>query len=370
MKAKLIVNTETRGALDVLHKATDHKASMPILTHCLVRAEGARLVLRVTDLHVDCEISLPAEVSQSGAVCVPMRALRDAVKQAGKGKRGASCTIEASDTSATIGAARVPTMAALDYPAPCDPTSPETAILDGADLAGALSAVAPAMCDDETRPHLAGVALARREGSETLVCFATDGHRLAHTILPGELPARVRSEGLLLPRRAVDVLGAGLRLGACVVQLGRNDWLTVANAGLFVRVRVDSELTPPPWSKVVPKRRDIRHQSTAGAYLEALDTIAVCVGKAPHDGMRVVLGSVARFEASDPDLGEASAPLVGVVDGAPAEDVAVGVSVSYLRQALRTMGKGASCALHFGGPLDPIALVAPEAHWTIMPRRL
>ena len=70
------LQTELSLALGIV----ETKATIPILSNLLIRAEGDHLELAATDLEVTLKTRCPAEVTQAGAITVPAKTFGPIVK--------------------------------------------------------------------------------------------------------------------------------------------------------------------------------------------------------------------------------------------------------------------------------------------------
>ena len=66
----------------------DKRGTLPILSHCLVEANGQGLVISATDLELSFKGVYPAEVQEPGTFAVQAHALNSLVKDLPKGKSG------------------------------------------------------------------------------------------------------------------------------------------------------------------------------------------------------------------------------------------------------------------------------------------
>lgn len=267
----------------------DPKATIPILSHLRLTAEGAALRLEGTDLDRSFTAEAPAEVAEGGAVAVDARALVERLKVAPKGrivlaaapppppappalteiakhaqgcaacaaweaapKKGAAPpTCAAGEAARKVKAApapapawpaltlttsngarvEVPTVPARDFPAlPAIPALEPVG--DPATLRRMLAQIAPTMSTDETRYHLHG-ALFHAPG-DRFVLVSTDGHRMTKaTADRAALGLAPLKEERLVPRAAVLDLLAMIskptkRAPASAVALG---WMEKPGAG-------------------------------------------------------------------------------------------------------------------------------------------
>src|SRR5436189_4338846 len=68
-------------SLGHVHRVVERRNTIPILSNVLLRADGARLLLKATDLDVEVTETVPADIGQPGATTVPAQILFDIVRK-------------------------------------------------------------------------------------------------------------------------------------------------------------------------------------------------------------------------------------------------------------------------------------------------
>ena len=84
----MILEIAKEPLLDGLSKAvpiTEKKSALPILSHVLIDATNAELVLVATDLSVGLRMQYLCEIKEPGILAVPCRKLFEMVKELGSG---------------------------------------------------------------------------------------------------------------------------------------------------------------------------------------------------------------------------------------------------------------------------------------------
>jgi len=72
---------QLRAALGVLSKAVGTSLSMPIIENFLLVAEGNSLQITATDLTLSMQVTIPAQVEESGSLALPARKTAEMVKE-------------------------------------------------------------------------------------------------------------------------------------------------------------------------------------------------------------------------------------------------------------------------------------------------
>lgn len=172
--------TTLKAALSQISKIVKDRTTLPVLAGILLEAHvDGGLTLSGTDLETRATKTIPATIESDGAVVLPSKMLNSFVGELG----GGEVTIAvAANRRATITSNRDQiVLAGLDpeeFPVAGEFDGAETTLTLSADLfAEGITAVAHAVAPDESRPVLAGVNLAVRDGVLTLA--AADGNTLA-----------------------------------------------------------------------------------------------------------------------------------------------------------------------------------------------
>src|SRR6202051_181337 len=76
-----VERSELLKSLGHVHRVVERRNTIPILSNVLLRAEGARLLLKATDLDVEITETVPADIGQAGATTVPGQILFDIVRK-------------------------------------------------------------------------------------------------------------------------------------------------------------------------------------------------------------------------------------------------------------------------------------------------
>jgi len=334
-------------ALATVRPASRWHAIMPALNNVLLLATDDRLTLSATNLEVYIERTLPqAEVTQPGAISVPLRWLDEFVRGLPDEivrltMNGSTLHIECSAFEANIKG-----LAADEFPLIAKPAGLEYISLDADMFASMVDSVAPAAAKDQTRPILAGVLLTVGDGAIRM--DAADGYRLHHRVEPSHsdmhpLSAIVPTDALRQiaknAHESVDLALDGARLFA------RTDGTRI------VAQLIEGEY--PDLSNTIPTQQntsaviatDEFAQATRMAHVFARDaTDAMRVDMVPPDAIIISGQSV--------EYGDNVSELSANVDGPAVEFL---INTGYMRDALNAMDT-ASVRLGVNDSTTPITL--------------
>src|ERR1700730_12056269 len=202
-----VERSELLKSLSHVHRVVEPRNTIPILANVLIRADGATLALKATDLDLEVIETIAAEASPGGATTVPAHMFHDIVR---KLPEGAQIVLEASGDRAVLsiraGRSRftLQTLPESDFPDLAAGEMSHSFKLAAADLKRLIDKTQFAISTEETRYYLNGIYFptAGTAQAPTLRGVATDGHRLAQFELP--LPAGASGmPGIIVPRKTV-----------------------------------------------------------------------------------------------------------------------------------------------------------------------
>src|SRR6185295_2289854 len=180
-------------SLGHVHRVVERRNTIPILGNVLVRAEGAKLSLKATDLDLEVTETLAAETGTGGSTTVPAHMFYDIVRKLPDGAQiGLEADSDRSVLAIRAGRSRftVQTLPESDFPdlAASDMTHAFT--LPAADVKRLIDRTQFAISPAETRYYLNGIYL------------HTAGRRLAQIDLPRPKGAS-GMPGVIVPRKTV-----------------------------------------------------------------------------------------------------------------------------------------------------------------------
>ena len=350
----------------------ESKATIPILSHLLFRAEKEGLEILATDLEIGLRTRCAADVTVPGAATLPAKKLHDVV-------RALDCETVSFETDANNwlkvegGSFRGRIVGMSDADFPVQPEIPADAAplrLPLTTLQRMVSRVLFAVTTENTRFAIGGALLKVTGGVPSLV--ATDGHRLAHVSWPAGAAPQAADVTVLVPRKALNEL---LRIRAEdeneeaeVAAVGNHVFFRMKNRILFSRTL---EGTFPNYERVIPQGNDVVTRLPRAAFADTLGRVAILTNEASH---MVSLGFGERgltVAASNPNMGEASEELPAETSGG---EVKIGLNYEYVLQFLQAVGSEAiearlkdSTTQALFQPVDGEGL---EYRYVVMPMRL
>ena len=358
------VSVEAKHLASAVKKAkalVDGKPVHPMLgTFKFSTLASGRLELVAYDMTTSVKIEIPAETLEDGKVCIPAKEFAQIVSSL-------DGTVNLSTTKNKVGikcgelAVNLPLIGtADDYPEIGLPPAEGWMDMDPKALALAFDAVSYCASKDDTRYNLAGVNVDQDEMGYTALT-ATDGHRLATTLVPS---SGVDTKGAIIPLRAVGVFREALLScpSACVPKWQiKATTASIRCVGIETTTRlIDGQF--PDYRQVLPSDSDGTPVSVNRDLIIAALRRIIPMG---NQGQVLLSGQLARMTlASRSELGEAKDSIK--IDNDFGE---IAVNGNFLVEALSTMPEEVTMLI--GDSMSPIRLTAKDCDTVavVMPMR-
>jgi DNA polymerase III subunit beta len=350
----LVERAALESALAFVSRVVERRNHIPILSNARLRARDGGLRIETTDMDMTAVANIPAAVDSRLDLTVPARLLHDTLK-------GAACDLcEVRQSSETVAldlegaAATLNALPATDFPEPAIAGFTHTFTIRADLLRRLLDKTAFAISSEETRFYLKGVFLHVSPHDGSLVCVATDGHRLARSL--ASCPEGAKGmPGVIVPRKAVAEL---LRLVPKGTKAKPSrEPITVSVCSSRVRFQVgDSWLDTktidghfPDYQRVIPTGNDKRLRIDREPFMAAIKAVlAVSSEKSRAVKLNITDGFL-EVSRSDPDKGRSSRL---VEADFPHSDMEIGFNGRYLLDILAKIESEAAIIelADFGSP--------------------
>ena len=180
MEIEVTQDKLAKALSNVSRVAAGARATLPILSNVLIRADNNKVSLTATDLEMAVVQYVPVISAKNGAITVPARLLAEFVSNLPRGEKitmkaeGAKVKISAGKYTSTVNG-----IAADDYPElpEIDEKAAVKYQLSVDEFKVGISEVVVAVSNDTTRPAFTGVCF--NTADNDLYIAATDGYRLA-----------------------------------------------------------------------------------------------------------------------------------------------------------------------------------------------
>jgi DNA polymerase III subunit beta len=242
-------------SLGHVQSVVERRNTIPILSNVLIEArDDGSLRLMATDLDLQVDESVPANVTQAGATTVSAHTLFDIVR---KLPEGSQVEIAAAEGKMQIVAGRsrfnLSTLPRDDFPVIAEGELPTRFELPAATLRQIIEKTRFAISSEETRYYLMGIFLHVVE--EQLRAAATDGHRLARITVPRPDGADGMPD-VIVPRKAVAELYRLLEELEGTVEISLSPTKIRFGLGSAILTSKLIDGTFPDYNRVIPTAND------------------------------------------------------------------------------------------------------------------
>jgi DNA polymerase-3 subunit beta len=318
-------------SLGHVHRVVERRSTIPILSNVLMRAEGAMIRLKATDLDLEVAESLPAEVGQRGSTTVPAYMLYDIVR---KLPEGAQISLETTGDAAQMqlrsGRSRfmLQALPETDFP---DITAGEMShkfSIGAANFKRLIDKTQFAISTEETRYYLNGIYFHAIEsgGVSVIRAVATDGHRLARVETPAPQGAQ-GMPGIIVPRKAVNEIQkllegiegeASLELSASKIRVSVGDVVLTSKL-------IDG--TFPDYQRVIPAGNDKELVVERADFIAAVDRVSTISSERGRAVKLALVEGKLTLSVTNPDSGSATEEITVDYNNAPLD---IGFNARYL----------------------------------------
>ncbi len=370
MKATIERATLLKG-LGHVHSVVERRNTIPILSNVLIEAEeegGIRLM--ATDLDLQINETVEANVTEAGATTVPAHTLFDIVR---KLPEGSQVELIAAEGRMQVNAGRarftLSTLPRDDFPVIAEGDLPTRFELPAATLRQIIDKTRFAISTEETRYYLNGIYLhVSDEAQPVLKAAATDGHRLARVTVPRPQGAE-GMPGVIIPRKCVAELRKLLDEVDGTVQTSLSVSKIRFGLGNAVLTSKLIDGTFPDYNRVIPTANDKLLKLDPRSFEEGVDRVSTIAS----ERTRAVKLSLDRdrvtLSVTSPENGTA-AEEVSADYGA--EGIEIGFNARYLLDILGQI-EGDVMEVHLADAAAPTLLRENDkapALYVLMPMRV
>ncbi len=363
-------------SLNHVHRVVERRNTIPILSNVLIRASGAALTLKATDLDLEVLETVPAEIGRAGATTVPAHMLYDIVR---KLPDGAEVALETAPDGQTLlvrsgrSSFSLQMLPETDFPDLTTGQFPVRFELPATSFKTLIDRTQFAISTEETRYYLNGIYLHTPtvEGRTLLRAVATDGHRLARaqTSVPEGADGM---PGIIIPRKTVGEIQKLLD-GADPAALAAIEISDTKIRVTFGPVVLTSKLidgTFPDYARVIPQGNDKALKVDRAAFSDAVDRVSTIASERGR-AVKLSLGEDGRLSltVNNPDSGSATEELDVDYSSAALD---IGFNSRYLLDIAAQLKTG-TALFRFADPGSP-TLIQDEgdedALYVLMPMRV
>ncbi|MBL4805132.1 MAG: DNA polymerase III subunit beta [Alphaproteobacteria bacterium] len=359
-------------SLNHVQSVVERRNTIPILSNVLMKADGDVLTFTTTDMDLEINESVAANIDSEGATTVPAHTLYDIVRKLPDGS-DVELTLNAEGTQMEVKAGRskfkLSCLPTTDFPELGAGELPTSFSIPAADMRALIDRTKFAMSTEETRYYLNGIYLheAEQDGVKVLRAVATDGHRLARFEMPLSDGA-AGMPGIIIPRKTIGELRKLVDEAADAIQIELSE-SKIRFA--FDHIVLTSKLidgTFPDYQRVIPQGNDKIVEVDAKMLTSAVDRVST-ISDGKSRAIKIALnGKQMTVSASSPDAGSATEEVE--VNGET--DIEIGFNAKYLLD-ITSQIEGEGCRLTLADPASPTIIQDnsdASALYVLMPLRV
>ena len=359
-------------SLNHVQSAVEKRNTIPILANVMIKAEEGVLSLATTDMDMEINETVAAQVTKPGATTVPAGTLYDIVKKL-PDDSAIEISVDEAGNQMSIKASRsnfkLACLPISDFPEIGQGTLPVLFSVPAGELRALIDRTRFAMSTEETRYYLNGIYIhaAETDGVKVLRAVATDGHRLARFEMP--LPeGATEMPGIIVPRKAVA------ELRKLVEEAGDSIQVSLSESKVrfsFDHIVLTSKLidgTFPDYQRVIPEGNDKIIELDPAIFSSAIDRVSTISDGKSRAVKLTLQGKTMTLSANSPEAGSATEDLE--VNGN--DNLEIGFNARYLLDITSQIeGDGCRLSLADGGAATIIQDTSDASSlYVLMPLRV
>jgi len=355
-------------SLGHVQSVVERRNTIPILSNVLMEArEDGSLRLMATDLDLQVDESVPANVTQPGATTVSAHTFFDIVR---KLPEGSQVELSAAEGKMQVVAGRarfnLSTLPRDDFPVIAEGELPTRFELPAATLRQIIEKTRFAISSEETRYYLMGIFL--HIVDDQLRAAATDGHRLARVTV-GKPEGADGMPDVIIPRKAVAELYRLLEELEGTVEISLSPTKVRFGLGSAVLTSKLIDGTFPDYNRVIPTANDKLLKLDPKSFSAGVDRVSTIAS----EKTRAVKISLDRdkvtLSVTSPENGVATEELAADYG---ADGIEIGFNARYLLDILGEID-GDTVEVHLADAAAPTLLRENDksnALYVLMPMRV
>lgn len=359
-------------SLSHIQSVVERRNTIPILANVLIRANGSEVSFVATDMEIEVNETVAAQVATPGAVTAPAHTLYEIVRKLPEGAQVELNAVAPGQLSLVSGRStfKLGSLPIEDFPKMPEGDHKQKFTLTSEELKALIDKTRFAISTEETRYYLNGIYLhtTKIENVEVMRAVATDGHRLARI----EMPAPQGTSGvggIIIPRKTVYEVRKMVDEVAGPVEIALSDTKVRFTFSGVVMTSKLIDGTFPDYERVIPSGNDKILLTNAKLLAEAVDRVAT-ISTEKSRAVKLSLSSGHMvLAANSPEAGSASEELEVSYDGTPLE---IGFNARYLLDILQQV-EGEGVRFTLADPSAPAVVqdTADEtALYVLMPMRV
>ena len=355
-------------SLGHVQSVVERRNTIPILSNVLIEArEDGSIRLMATDLDLQVDESVPANVSQPGATTLSAHTLFDIVR---KLPEGSQVELSAAEGKMQVNAGRsrfsLSTLPRDDFPVIAEGELPTRFELPAATLRQIIEKTRFAISSEETRYYLMGIFL--HVIDDQMRAAATDGHRLARVTIAKPDGADGMPD-VIIPRKAVQELYRLLEELEGTVEISLSPTKVRFGLGSAVLTSKLIDGTFPDYNRVIPTANDKLLKLDPKSFSAGVDRVSTIASEKTRAVKMSVDRDKVTLSVTSPENGVAT-------EEVPADYGSDGLEIGFnARYLLDILGEidGDTVEVHLADSAAPTLLRENDksnALYVLMPMRV
>jgi DNA polymerase-3 subunit beta len=310
--------------------ATERKATMPILSNILLKAENGTLTIIGTDLEVTIISSISCNILSEGRVSIPAKKFYDYIREL----PDRDINIKKEDGFIIIGTGKISgklkVLQAEDFPH-IDEYKGSYTKISYEQLVKMIDKTIYATSVDEVKYSLNGVYIEKI--SDSLRCVATDSHRLAMYEDEEIKSIEGLSKGIIVPRKGLyEIKKIGIENEINIaVEKNKNFIVKIGNTSIQIRL-LDYDF--PDYKSVIPSETKINIKLKKDVLISAVKRAQSIYQEKISRVVFNIDKDIIVVESNEPDIGEVKEEIEIDYKDNPLK---IGFNGKYLLECLNSM---------------------------------
>ncbi|MDQ3078722.1 MAG: DNA polymerase III subunit beta [Pseudomonadota bacterium] len=355
-------------SLGHVQSVVERRNTIPILSNVLIEArDDGSIRLMATDLDLQVDESVPAQVALAGATTVSAHTFFDIVR---KLPEGSQVELSASEGKMQVVAGRarfnLSTLPRDDFPVIAEGDLPTRFELPAATLRQIIDKTRFAISSEETRYYLMGIFL--HVADDKLKAAATDGHRLARVTVDKPEGADGMPD-VIVPKKCVVELRKLLDEvdGTAEVSLSPTKIRFGLGSAVLTSKLIDG--TFPDYNRVIPTANDKLLRLDPKSFMAGVDRVATIASEKTRAVKMAVDRDKITLSVTSPENGLAVEEIAADYGS---DNIEIGFNARYLMDILAQI-EGDTVEVHLADAAAPTLLRESDksnALYVLMPMRV
>ncbi|MGI8704384.1 MAG: DNA polymerase III subunit beta [Sphingomicrobium sp.] len=355
-------------SLSHVQSVVERRNTIPILSNVLIEARDDNSIrLMATDLDLQVDESVPANVDQPGATTVPAHTLFDIVR---KLPEGSQVELNVAEGKMHLSAGRsrfhLSTLPRDDFPVISEGELPTRFELPAATLRQIIDKTRFAISSEETRYYLMGIFF--HVADDQLKAAATDGHRLARVVIPKPDGAEAMPD-VIVPRKCVAELRKLLEEVEGTVEVSLSPTKIRFGLGSAVLTSKLIDGTFPDYNRVIPTGNDKLLKLDPKSFSAGVDRVSTIASEKTRAVKMSVERDKVTLSVTSPESGTATEEVPADYGS---DTIEIGFNARYLLDILGEI-EGDTVEVHLADAAAPTLLRENDksnALYVLMPMRV